>query len=114
MRPWYRIHLSTLSVLGIVLAGLVFINIPGDRGPHWPYRFSHGWPYVYFERSGAADSFWSFAGAATLLHVPELAGNVVVAICIVLLVACPCELWIRKNGRLFRFGIQSMLTATAL
>jgi hypothetical protein len=114
IRPWYRIHWSTLSVLAGVLAFLVFINIPGDRGPHWPYRYSHGWPYVYFERSGGPDAYWTYAGKFTELHQPELIGNVLASICIVMLVACPCELWIRRNGRLFRFGIRSMFFATTL
>ena len=114
LRPWYRIHLSTLSVLAIVLALLVFINIPGDRTSNRPYRFYHGWPYVYFERGGEPDAFWSFAGTVSKLHVPELLGNVLVAICIVMLVACLCELWIRQNGRLFRFGIRSLLFVTTI
>jgi hypothetical protein len=114
LRPWYRIHLSTLSVLAIVLALLVFINIPGDRTSNRPYRFYHGWPYVYFERGAEPDAFWSFAGTVSKLHVPKLLGNVAVAICIVMLVACLCELWIRQNGRLFRFGIRSMLFVTAI
>jgi hypothetical protein len=63
MRPWYKIHFSTLFVLAIVLAGLVFINIPGERtGPYAQisYRFYHGWPYHYFDRLGADYTYWSF------------------------------------------------------
>jgi hypothetical protein len=114
MRPWYRFHFSTLFVLAIVLAGLVFINIPGDRPPQSPYRFSHGWPYVYLERLGAEHAFWTFSGTTKKFDRAALALNVLAALCIVALVALPCELWIRRNGRLFRFGIRSMLLATAL
>ena len=114
MRPWYRIHFSTLFVLAIVLAGLVFINIPGDRPPKSPYRFSHGWPYVYLERLGAEHAFWTFAGMTKKFDRAALALNALAALCIVALVALPCELWIRRNGRLFRFGIRSMLVVTAL
>jgi len=113
-RPWYRIHRSTLVVLAIVLAWLVFINVPGDRGPHWPFRFYHGWPYHYFERGGAEYAFWSFAGTAPRFHPEALVLNAVTALCIQALIACPCELWIRRNGRLLRFGTRAMLAATAL
>jgi hypothetical protein len=114
MRPWYRIHCSTLSILAVVLAGFVFINLPGDNLGPWRDKFSHGWPYVYFQRHGAEGSFWSFTGKGTKFRAPELMGNVLTALCIVALVACPCELWIRRHGRLFRFGIRSMFVVTAL
>jgi hypothetical protein len=114
MRPWYRFHFSTLFVLAIVLAGLIFINIPGDRAPMRPFRYFHGWPYVYLERLGAEHAFWTFAGTTKMFDRAALALNVLAALCIVALVALPCELWIRRNGRLFRFGIRSMLVATAL
>jgi hypothetical protein len=114
MRPWYKIHFSTLFVLAIVLAGLVFINIPGDREPVQPYRFHHGWPYAYLERGGGEHDFWSFAGKPKKLNQTALVLDSLITICIVALAALPCELWIRRNGRLFRFGIRSMLLATAL
>jgi hypothetical protein len=114
MRPWYKIHFSTLFVLAIVLAVLVFINIPGDRPPMSPFRYSHGWPYVYLERLGTEHAFWTFAGMTKKFDGSALALNALAALCIVALVALPCELWIRRNGQLFRFGIRSMLVATAL
>jgi hypothetical protein len=101
-------------VLAIVLAALVFINIPGDRAPMRPFRYSHGWPYVYLERLGAEHAFWTFAGMTKQFDRAALALNALAALCIVALVALPCELWIRRNGRLFRFGIRSMLLATAI
>ena len=114
MRPWYRIHVSTLCVLVIVLAGFVFINIPGDRVLRDNRRFHHGWPYLYFEREGAARSWWSFAGTAQELHVGALLLNILTGLCIAALVACACELWIRRFGRLMRFTVASMLVVTAL
>jgi hypothetical protein len=117
MRPWYKIHFSTLFVLAIVLAGLVFINIPGERtGPYAQisYRFYHGWPYHYFDRLGADYTYWSFNGADKRFHTKALVLNLLAAICIAALVACVCELWIRRNGRLLRFGTRSLLIATAL
>jgi len=116
MRPWYRIHLSTLFVLAVVFAMLVFINIPGERtGPyaHISYRFYHGWPHHYFDRLGSDYSYWSFAGADKRFHAKALVLNLLAAFCITALVACACELWIRRNGRLLRFGTRSLLVATA-
>lgn len=121
MRPWYRIHVSTLSILAIVLAWLVFINIPGDQiDPFWPRRFYHGWPYHYYDRVGEEYSYWSFAQPTPWLGKPPrfdtqaLLLNALTAICILALVVCPCELWIRRNGRLLRFGIRSMLVVTTM
>ena len=119
MRPWYKIHFATLSILAIVLAWLVFINIPGDVIHEYQRnRFYHGWPYHYYERVGEAYSYWSFvqptgwAGRPPQFVPQALLLNALAAICILALVACPCELWIRRNGRLFRFGIRSVLVVT--
>ena len=98
MRPWYQIHFSTLFVLAIVVAALVFINIPGDRMEIVSNRFYHGWPYHYFDREGSEHSFWSFTGTATRFDGRALLLNVLAAACIVALVACACELWIRRSG----------------
>lgn len=121
VRPWYRIHLSTLSVVAIVLAWMVFINIPGDQiHDFWPRRFYHGWPYHYYERVGEEYSYWSFDQPTPWLGKPPrfdtqaLLLNALTAICILALVACPCELWIRRNGRLFRFGTRSILAVTTI
>jgi hypothetical protein len=117
MRPWYRIHFSTLFVLAIVLAGLVFINIPGERtGPYARIsnRFYHGWPYHYFDRLGSEFTYWSFAGADKRFHTKALVLNLLAVSCIAALVACVCELWIRRNGRLLRFGTRWLLIAIAL
>ncbi len=121
MRPWYRIHVPTVTVLAIVLAWFVFINIPGEPvDAARPNRFHHGWPYYYYERVGEDYSYWSFAqptpwfGNPPQFDAQALLLNVLTAICIVALVACPCELWIRRNGRLFRFGIGSILVATTI
>jgi hypothetical protein len=69
---------------------------------------------VYLERLGAEHAFWTFAGTTKMFDRAALALNVLAALCIVALVALPCELWIRRNGRLFRFGIRSLFVATAL
>jgi hypothetical protein len=114
MRPWYKIHLSTLFVLAIVLAGLVFINIPGDRALRESGRFHHGWPYFYFERDGQSRSWWTFTGAVSEFHVGGLLLNLLTMLCIVALVACACELWIRRFGKLWRFSIAAMLAFTAV
>lgn len=114
MRPWYRIHCSTLSVLAIVLAGLVFINIPGDRMLGDSGRYHHGWPYFYFERSAQPRTWWSFSGTSTEFHLDALLLNVLAAACITALAACAAELWIRRYGRLLRFTIMTMLTVTAI
>src|SRR5687767_12503879 len=114
MRPWYRIHRSTLVVLALVGACLVFINIPGDPVVINSKEFQHGWPYHYFKREGADHSFWSFSGTRGRFYPEALLLNTAAALCIVALVACICELWIRQNGRLFRFGIKSLLMLTAL
>jgi hypothetical protein len=121
MRPWYRIHWPTLFVLAIVLAWLVFINIPGDPiNALWSNRFYHGWPYHYYVRGGEDHSYWSFTqptpwfGKPPQFDVQALLLNVLIAICIVALAACPCELWIRHNGRLFRFGTRSILVLTTV
>jgi hypothetical protein len=113
-RPWYRIHPATLGVIAVVVAWLVFINIPGDRVLRDNRRFHHGWPYLYFEREGAARSWWSFAGTTPEFHIDALLLNILTALCIAGLVACACELWIRRFGRLLRFSIASMLIVTAL
>jgi hypothetical protein len=115
MRPWYRIHRSSLGVIALVIAWFVFINIPGEQ----PYllsndRFEHGWPYCYFDRKGRDHSFWSFAGSTPRFYGEALLLNVLTAFCVTALVACACELWIRRNGRLLRFGTRSLLVATAL
>src|SRR5688500_13461366 len=104
MRPWYRIHFSTLFVLAMVLAGLIFVNIPGDRTSAISTRYFHGWPYHYFERDGSDRSFWSFTGGSPQLNTGALILNALTALCIGGLVAMACEWWIRRNGRLFRFG----------
>ncbi len=113
MRPWYRIHRSTLSVLLIVLACLVFINLPGkplgDK-----HSYYHGWPYFYFERKVQPRTWWSFSGTATVFHVDALVLNVVAALCITALAACATELWIRRYGSLFRFSIKAVLVVTGL
>jgi len=114
MRPWYRIHFSTLFVLAIVLAWLVFVNIPGDRLLKYQGRFHHGWPYHYFERTAAERSWWSFAGVFPQFHAGALALNILTAFCIVALAAWACEIWIRRFGRLLRFSIASMLIGTAI
>jgi hypothetical protein len=113
-RPWYRIHRSTFVVLVLVGACLVFINIPGDPDSIKSNEFQHGWPYHYFKRVGAAHSFWSFSGTRGMFYLDALLLNAAAALCIVALVACICELWIRQNGCLFRFGIKSLLALTAL
>jgi hypothetical protein len=114
LRPWYRIHFSTLSVLAVVLAGFVFINIPGDRTSLISNRFYHGWPYHYYEREGTQHSYWSFTGTTPQFHVEALLLNLLTAFCLLALTACASELWIRRNGRLFRFGMRSLLGLTAL
>jgi hypothetical protein len=119
-RPWYHVHLSTIWILAAALGCLVFINIPGDRAPHPPYRFYHGWPYHYYERTGEEYSFWSFEEAKPRPRLSprwyplRLILNGLATFCIVALVACACELWIRRHGRLFRFGTRSLLMITAL
>jgi hypothetical protein len=114
IRPWYRIHRSTFVLLTVVIAGFVFVNIPGDAAPDLQSHFHHGWPYRYYERIGEQHSFWSFAGKRTEFHAKALLLNVGFTLCVAALVACPCELWIRRNGRLVRFGIRSLLVVTAL
>ena len=114
MRPWYRIHFSTVFVLAFVLAWMVFINIPGDGTLRDTGQFHHGWPYLYFERKGGARSWWSFAGTSPEFHVDALLLNVVTALCIAALVAFACELWIRRFGRLLRFSIASLMFGTAI
>lgn len=114
MRPWYKIHFSTMVVMALVAGCLAFINIPGERTSIVSHRFYHGWPYHYFDREGAQNSFWSFAGTAPTFHGDALLLNVLTALCLVALVACACELWIRRNGRLLRFGTRSLLVATTL
>jgi hypothetical protein len=115
MRPWYRIHFSTLAVVGIIFAWMVFINIPADRTLGSRGRFYHGWPYLYFERNGDPHSWWSFAGGGIPeFHIEALLLNMLVAFCIAALAAFACELWIQRYGRLFRFSILSMLVVTAL
>jgi hypothetical protein len=114
IRPWYRIHRATFGVIAVVVAWLVFINIPGDRTLRDTGRFHHGWPYFYIERDGAARSWWSFSGASPEFHVGALLLNILTALCIAALVACACEMWIRRFGRLLRFSIASMLLVTAL
>jgi hypothetical protein len=114
MRPWYRIHRSTLVVLALVLASLVFVNIPGEGTERVWERFHHGWPHFYFERSAQPRSWWSFSGRAPVFHLDALLLNVMAAFCISALAAFAAELWIRRYGRLFRFSIMSMLTVTAI
>jgi hypothetical protein len=114
MRPWYKIHFSTLFVLAIVLVVLIFVNVPGEQTSIVSDRFYHGWPYHYFDREGTPHSFWSFAGTAPHFHGEALLLNVLTAFCLVGLTACACELWIRRNGRLLRFGTRSLIVVTAL
>src|SRR5688572_32251007 len=42
-RPWYRFHFSTLGVMALVVAWMVFINIPGERTSIISDRLDHGW-----------------------------------------------------------------------
>ncbi|HUT93333.1 MAG TPA: hypothetical protein VMY37_27970 [Thermoguttaceae bacterium] len=59
-RPWYRLHLSTLVVVLLLLVPLILIMVPGRRagvmGP-WSLmstvrleRQEHGWPWVHVDR----------------------------------------------------------------
>jgi hypothetical protein len=108
-----------LVVLPIVVAWLIFINIPGERlfkGDRSPiiHKLYHGWPYHYLEREGGGSKYWSFEGTSTQFHIGALLLNAITAFCIVALAACATELWIRWYGSLLRFGVTSLLGITAL
>lgn len=115
-RPWYRLHRRTQVVLLLVLAWMTLVNVPGEMKLQ-DRQVYHGWPYFYFHHEpGPRASYWSFAGLTGLADFDwaAIARNVIVAICIAGLVACACELWIRRYGRFFRFSLSSLFIGTAL
>ncbi len=114
-RPWYRLHRRTIAILIPGIAWMFLINVPGEKTPSHS-QVHHGWPFIYFSHPPHGPSYWSFAGLRSPQDLDWLAIalNGLIAVGIAGLVAAACEYWIRRYGRLFRFGLSSLLVVTAL
>lgn len=121
-RPLYHLHKQSFAIALLAAAWLVLINFPAEVKP-FSERVGHGWPRYYYLHDGPIDSYWSFGPAGSTppwpailnnLNRSALAHNALIALGIVLVAAVLAELWIRRFGRLFRFGLGAVLAGTAL
>ena len=103
--PRFQIHLSTLIVLQLVAAGLVWINMKPMLNPYvvglvqYPY---FGWPLPYFYEDSPILEHMEYT---RMIHQPEeisilcLVGDFFVALAILLAVAVLLEWPIRRAAR---------------
>ena len=95
-RPWFQYHLSTLCVLMFVAAGLLWLNMGKDKFHLSPNRCWNGWPWSCRNMQGNlfAPSTWR-----AYYEYPQLAGDIFVALAILLAVAFLLESRIRRADR---------------
>jgi hypothetical protein len=141
-RRWYRLHVSTWTVMLLMSALMTLIEVPGevvsDGGNYMgEMKFTHGWPSVYFERqwaipptspyflSGDDDSVkapWRCSCAWTFYEysrppkfsLPNFLLDLSLTMVIVLAAGGLFEWRRRKRTRLIQFTLRELLLAMLL